>query len=451
MSNTLATIQNQNAIIRQLIDTVRREMFVDTAGVVLFDHQKKSCHTLFIDEDSDKSKDYTKDVLIAYDDPLLTLLSREKKMITKYDIAEDPRYSDVKEVCGKRFSEMNISLALPLTYQDEVKGFFTLGHKKSGHFYTREDIDFLETLSNAGTVAIENARLFRERQNIKKAFSYYLPDELVDKLARNIASLKTHSQQVYGTCLATDAEQYTTLSETMEPNDLRNYINKYFEVLFKPVKHHGGMVANVLADSMLATWMTDQPDVDSRKNACISALEIDREVHRFNMSLNTTPLPTRIGLHSGKTVLASLGAEGHYEYRPVGDIVNTATRIEGLNKYLGTRILVSEVVLYELDTFLTRNLGEFLLKGKTKPLKIHELICIRDEADEHQTKLCVLFSEGLAAYRNQSWKEAIEKFSSLSKRYGEDGPSLFYKRLCEEYYEKPPGESWTGVVRMDKK
>ena len=324
--------------------------------------------------------------------------------------------------------------------------------KTSGTWYpVVVPLFFQAPLAIFSSIVLKYIYAGRERQNIKKAFGYYLPDELVDKLARNIASLKTHSQQVYGTCLATDAEQYTTLSETMDPNDLRNFINKYFEVIFKPVRQHGGMVANVLADSMLATWMTDQPDAASRKHACFSALEIDRAVHRFNQSLNATPLPTRIGLHSGKTVLASLGAEGHYEYRPVGDIVNTATRIEGLNKYMGTRILVSEVVLYGLDTFLTRELGQFLLKGKTKPLMIHELICIRDEADEHQTNLCLLFSESLAAYRKQSWKEAIEKFSSLSRKYGEDGPSLFYIKLCKQYFEKQFEESWTGVVRMDRK
>ena len=330
--------------------------------------------------------------------------------------------------------------------------------KTTGTWYPLLPLFIQAPLAFFSSIVIKYIYAGRERQNIKKAFGYYLPDELVDKLARNIASLKTHSQQVYGTCLATDAEQYTTLSETMDPDELRNFLNKYFEVIFKPVKQHGGMVANVVADSMLATWMTDQPDAASRKHACFSALEIDREVHRFNQSLGATALPTRVGLHSGKTVLASLGAEGHYEYRPVGDIVNTSTRIEGLNKYLGTRILVSEVVLYDLDTFLTRELGQFLLKGKTKPLLIHELICIRDEADEHQTKLCDLFSESLAAYRNRSWKEAIDKFSKLNeifkKIYGEDwedGPSQYYIELCEEYYEKPPGESWTGVVRMDKK
>ncbi len=166
VSNTLTTMLNQNAIIRQLIDTVRREMFIDTAGVILFEPQKKSCQTLFIDDESDKVEDHKKDVHVGYDDLLLVLLSSEKKLITKYDVAEDPRYSGVKEVCGKRFLEMDASLAIPLIYQDEVKGVFTLGHKKSGHFYSREDIGLMETLANQGIVAIENARLFEE--NLEK-------------------------------------------------------------------------------------------------------------------------------------------------------------------------------------------------------------------------------------------------------------------------------------------
>ncbi|MFV1977336.1 MAG: CHASE2 domain-containing protein, partial [Candidatus Scalindua sp.] len=176
--------------------------------------------------------------------------------------------------------------------------------KTAGTWYPLLPLFIQAPLAFFGSIVLKYIYAGRERQNIKKAFGYYLPDELVDKLARNIASLKTHSQQVYGTCLATDAEQYTSLSETMDPDELRNFINKYFEVIFKPVKQHGGMVANVVADSMLATWMTDQPDVNSRKHACLSALEIDRAVHRFNQPLDATALPTRIGLHSGKTILA---------------------------------------------------------------------------------------------------------------------------------------------------
>ncbi|MFQ5976437.1 MAG: GAF domain-containing SpoIIE family protein phosphatase, partial [Candidatus Hydrothermarchaeales archaeon] len=166
ISDKLRSMLSQNAIIMHLINTVRKDMFVDTASVVLLDSTNKLCKTTFLDDVSDKSENQTKDITVAYDDPLLTLLTSKKKMITKYEIAEDPRYADVKEACGKSFLELDASLVIPLIYKDEVKGVFTLGHKKSGHFYSRDDIDLLETLANQGTVAIENARLFEE--NLEK-------------------------------------------------------------------------------------------------------------------------------------------------------------------------------------------------------------------------------------------------------------------------------------------
>ncbi|KHE92594.1 MAG: adenylate/guanylate cyclase domain-containing protein [Candidatus Scalindua rubra] len=310
------------------------------------------------------------------------------------------------------------------------------------------------------SIVLKYIHVGRERKNIKTAFRHYLPDDLVDKLARDITSLKALSQQVYGTCLSTDAEQYTSLSEAMDPDELRELINKYYGVLIQSVQEEGyredykgggGNVSNLLADSMMATWMTDQVDIESRKKACYSALDIGIQVHKFNKVHSATPLPTRIGLHSGKIILGSIGAEGHLEYRPVGDIVNTASRIEGLNKYMKTRILLSEEVLYGIDEFLTRELGQFLLVGKSTPIVIHELICVIDDAGQNQINLCTFFSEALSLYRNQSWKLAIEKFSNICKRYGEDGPSRFYIMLCEQYYEKHFEESWAGVIRMDKK
>jgi serine phosphatase RsbU (regulator of sigma subunit) len=89
-----------------------------------------------------------------------------QKLITKYDIAESPEYSDIRESCGRRFSEIGASIVIPLTYKDEITGVLALGNKKSGHFYTREDIDLLETLANQGAVAVANAKLFEE--NLEK-------------------------------------------------------------------------------------------------------------------------------------------------------------------------------------------------------------------------------------------------------------------------------------------
>jgi len=290
-----------------------------------------------------------------------------------------------------------------------------------------------------------------ERRNIKKLFGYYLPNNVVDQLLKNVTNVKTSNQLVYGTCLCTDAEQYTALAENMDPKELGSFINRYYEAVFGPVQQHGGIVSDVIGDSMLAIWATTHPDVVLRQKACRAALDIASAVHRFNQASETLQLPTRIGLHSGKMLLGHVGAMAHYEYRAVGDIVNTTTRIQGLNKYLGTHILVSEEVLSQLDGFLTRELGKFLFVGKSKPLVVYELISRLDEADRQQGSLCADFADALGAYRGGAWEEAIERFYGCLKRYGEDGPSLFYITLCAQYKEQPPEESWDGVIRLTKK
>ena len=291
----------------------------------------------------------------------------------------------------------------------------------------------------------------RERQNIKKAFGYYLPEKMVDQLAKDVAHIQSGAKIVYGTCLCTDAEQYTTLSEAMDPEELRAFLNTYYAALFEPVRTYGGIVSDVVGDSMMALWTTTRPDAKLRYQACLAALEISRTVDQFNRNSAVFQLPTRIGLHSGHLALGSVGAIDHFEYRAVGDIVNTVSRIEGLNKHLGTNILASADVLHHVDDFLTRELGTFLLSGKSKPIVLHELICRKEESSEKQRNLCGLFAEALGAYQGQFWEKAMEKFHTFLQLTEQDGPSLFYLRLCENYRENPPGESWTGLVCFHKK
>jgi len=291
----------------------------------------------------------------------------------------------------------------------------------------------------------------KERQNIRKAFENYLPEKEVEKLARNLGDIKTDTQIVYGTCLFTDAEQYTSLSENMDLKELSLFMNSYYEAIFKPIRRHDGIVSDVKGDCMLSIWATAQPDTAPRRKACTAALDISKAVEKFKQDADTFHLPTRIGLHSGYISIGNIGAMNHYEYRPVGDIVNTASRIENLNKYLGTRILISKEVLHQIDGFLTRKVGEFILKGKSKPVVIYELISRKEESSEQQRDLCTIFTEGLTAYYRQSWEEAINAFRTCIKINKQDGPSTYYLEKCEGYRANHPGEIWTGVNRIDNK
>ena len=319
-----------------------------------------------------------------------------------------------------------------------------------------------------GTVLWKHFETNRERQNMRRAIGNYLSNEIVDHLAKNKANLMKIGEIVYGTCLFTDAANYTTVSEAMDPRKLSEFMDKYFEAIFKPVKQHGGLVVDLKGDSILAVWKAKQPDAALRRQACLAALRILEAVGDFHQSPEIQDfiaqvarrskhspehltLPTRIGVHSGEIRLGTVGAMDHYEYRLTGDTVNTASRLEGLNKHLGTQILVSEEVVDQLDDFLTREVGRFLVAGKSKPVVVHELICRLEECSEGQKRLCEIFSEALNACRRQSWGEAKEIFQESMSLYGQDGPSKFFISKCEEYKVKPPGETWDGVIHLDKK
>ncbi len=292
------------------------------------------------------------------------------------------------------------------------------------------------------------SRVRTERKNISKAFSHYLPSKVVDTLARDRTFINRPPQLLYGVCLMTDAEQYTSLSEHMEPGELARFMNQYYEHIFEPVKKNGGVISDVLGDSMLAIWTGAEPNVRLNASAIKAALEIMEKVRDFNKKNNQSiQLPTRIGLHSGHLALGHLGTPDHFEFTPIGDIVNTASRIEGLNKYLGTRILSSGDLLSLNNGFLVRELGSFLLAGKSKPIVIYEILSTIEESTPFQRQLCNSFGQALRKFRERNWDEAARGFMEC----GIDGPARFYLKLCNAYLKNPPLEDWTATIRLDRK
>lgn len=293
----------------------------------------------------------------------------------------------------------------------------------------------------------------RERDLIRRAFGYYLPDKVVDEISRGMGDMKAAPETVFGTCLSSDGEQYVRLSEVMTPQELNRFMNSYYEAVFQPVRRHGGIISDVVGDSMMAIWAASHSDKDLRFQACIAALEVVDAVRLFNANGTSAGyrLPIRVGLHSGHVSLGSIGGIDHYEYRAVGDVVNTASRIETLNKLLRTRVLVSEEVVEGLEDLLLRRLGWFILPGKTKPVAIFELIGLLREAGDETRRLCERFSKGLSAYLKQAWDEAIRAFQSCLETDRHDGPSTFFLGQSELLKESPPGENWDGVFVVTTK
>ncbi len=306
-------------------------------------------------------------------------------------------------------------------------------------------------LAYFSALVVNHLQVSKERQNIRDAFGFYLPNAVVDRLMRNASPLHDGGQTLYSTCLITDAARYTHVSEAMAPEPLRDLMNAYYEAVFEPIKAKGGIVLQVVGDSVLSIWASARPDNQQKKQACEAALGIVESVSRFNAQAGENQLPTRIGLHAGPILLGNIGAMDHFEYRPVGDIVNTASRLEGLNKHVGTQVLVSEEVLDGVDGLLTRCIGRFVFIGKSNPNTVYELISLKEHADTSQRKANLRFAEGLKAFRNQSWTAAADAFAQVDEIIGPDGPSTFYTDLCTAYRRKPPDAGWNGTVNLTQK
>ncbi len=290
-----------------------------------------------------------------------------------------------------------------------------------------------------------------ESTNIRRALTMYIPSRIVDDLADNIEALHSQGQIVHGACLATDAGQYTKLSESMELEYLHSLMNQYYETVFEPVRRNGGSVSDVMGDAVLAIWASDQLNKSFRARVCESALGIDRAVVSFNRNNPDLQLPTRIGLHCGEMLLGNVGAMDHYEFRALGDIVNTSTRIEGLNKVLGTTILAAGAMIEGLEQFVYRELGWFRLAGKTQPVQIFELITHHNSARSDEMERLAIFDEALAHYHERMWQQAAELFQQLCSRAGGDGPSSYYLRLCNQFSEQAPDAHWSGIHVINTK
>jgi adenylate cyclase len=286
---------------------------------------------------------------------------------------------------------------------------------------------------------------------VRKVSERYLPKEVFAMNTRNPEGMHQFGTLMQGVCMATDAGQYTALSETISPLLLHRLMNDYYTAIFPRVKSRKGRISDVIGDAMLAVWAAPKVDAKLRLNACHAALEIKSALVRFNDG-RENKLATRMGLHFGEMRLGNVGAMEHYEYRAVGDTVNTATRIESLNKLLGTQILVSEQVISGLQGFFSRELGTFLLKGKTFSVTIYELIGAIDEianSDPNWSQFAANFSQALGLFEAKQWQQALEAFRDLNKNYPDDGPTRFYISYLQNQSSLSPGNAskdYAGII-----
>lgn len=291
----------------------------------------------------------------------------------------------------------------------------------------------------------------RRRQRMAGAARQYLPDEVVRSLAsgplRNPASLAGEIR--YSVCLASDIEGFTTLSERLPPHTVQTLLNQYFHGMFEVMQRHGGVISDIAGDGVMCVWSGPAYSPPACHGAVSAAVELLEFVGQFNLRHPDQMLPTRIGIHAGSALVGIVGGAGRYASTIVGDVANTASRVEGLNKQLGTRLLVSDEVLHEVSGFVLRPLGEFLLAGKSEPIRVTEVL--GRTGDPLVAALARHFEMAFKAFQSRCWNDTVALFEAVLREHPNDGPSHYFLSRALRLRTAPEEASMGLVTRVDKK
>jgi len=375
-------------VIQKLINTVRLEMFIDKAGVLILDEKKKACQAMFIGDDQEPVKP-NENECVQYDDPFVDVLTKNKKLVTIYDINEDPYYKDIKETCSERFSRMGVSMVLPLVYQDTVKGALALGYKKSGHFYTRADIDLLNTLANSGAVAIENAKLvdqIKKEEIIRTNLSRYLSPQVVEDIIHKDVEVNLGGDRKVVTILFMDLIGFTSLSEKLQPEEVVSILNEYFTEMSKGIFKWQGTLDKFAGDQIMAFWGAPFEQPDHAELAVQCALEVSKKLDELQEKWKKESKPVLncgIGINTGEVLVGNIGVEGmKMDYTVIGDTVNLASRVEKITRQYESRILITEFTFENIRNSIESgrmsgvkftDLAEVKVKGKEQGVRIYRV------------------------------------------------------------------------------
>ena len=231
-----------------------------------------------------------------------------------------------------------------------------MGRKKSGKFYRKEDINLLNILANQGAVAIENAFMVKEiiekerlRTKIMDAFGKYVTPEVRDQILAGNIPLDGEAKEV--TVLFADLRDFTTLAESTTPKEVVRIINGYFSEMADAIGQNHGLVLQFIGDEIEAVFGAPLALEDHPTHAVRAALSMQQRLFVVNEKLKQQgyrPLRHGIGIHTGTVVAANIGSEDRLSYAMVGDTVNLASRIQGLNKEFGTDLLISATTMENL-------------------------------------------------------------------------------------------------------
>jgi adenylate cyclase len=299
----------------------------------------------------------------------------------------------------------------------------------------------------------------RERERIKETFGKFVDPRIVTNLISSTATEQAERKIL--TVFFSDIKGFSSISEQLTAASLVNLLNAYFTAIADEIRRYNGIIDKYIGDSVMAFWCApfsagDEHALDSCK-AALAQVQAMAEVKRrlpeiIGLRRDTPELVVRMGIATGEAVVGTIGSPSARSYTAIGDTVNLASRLEGVNKVYDTSIILAEdtyrLVRHAIEG---RELDVVTVVGKSEPIRIYELLAEAGGLDITGVELRDTFAQGLDAYRQQNWETATAQFEICRRLAPDDGPSRVYLERIAHLRCNPPPPDWDGVWRLAEK
>ena len=288
----------------------------------------------------------------------------------------------------------------------------------------------------------------KSRKWITSVFGKYVSPVVIENLIKNPDSLNLGGEKRNITIFFSDIRGFTSISEKLSPEELVHLLNEYLTEMTSIILKNQGLIDKYMGDAIMALWGAPLDLSDHQEIACRSSLEMIEKLCELKEKWKKEGIPSfdiGIGLNSGNAVVGNMGSSSRFDYTAMGDNVNLASRLEGLNKIYGTNIIISDNTFKSVKhKFEIRKLDIVRVKGKNKPIPIYELISEKNRIDLKQSDFLNNFENGLNLYLKREWKAAIKLFEKAHS-YKEDKSSSIFIKRCKDFIKNPPPKDWDGV------
>jgi adenylate cyclase len=295
----------------------------------------------------------------------------------------------------------------------------------------------------------------RERARLRDAFSHYVSQSVVSLILKDPSRLKLGGDKRRMSVLFSDIRGFTSISESMSPEDLVVAMNTYLTRMTDIVFEEGGVLDKYIGDAVMAFWNAPLDQPDHAFHAVKTALAMQEAVGHMNRDKELPgglPIKIGIGINTGDMIVGNMGSETRFDYTVIGDNVNLASRLEGLTKEYGVGILVTEATYGDIkDQVLARRVDKVAVKGKSEPVVVYEILGLEGQVGPKDRKLAADYEAAFDAYLKRDFDTAIGACESLRAAWPEDGPCAALIERSKHMKSHTPGPDWNGVWVMHSK